>query len=52
MLLKARQLQLFCFLQDTAKKTKWIVDLVQGIMSEHAAAAEAAETQHQAGMVR
>ncbi|KAL0041710.1 hypothetical protein WJX79_001768 [Trebouxia sp. C0005] len=33
---------------DTAKKTKWVVELVQGIMADHDAATEDAQTQHSA----
>ncbi|KAL0022160.1 hypothetical protein WJX77_000772 [Trebouxia sp. C0004] len=32
--------------QDTAKKTKWVVELVQGMMADHDAAAEDAQAQH------
>lgn len=38
--------------QDTAKKTKWVVELVQGIMADHDAATEDAQTQHSAELVR
>ena len=38
--------------QDTAKKTKWVVELVQGIMADHDAATEDEQTQHSAELVR
>ena len=41
-----------CVSQDTAKKTKWVVELVQGIMADHDAATEDAQTQHSAELVR
>ncbi len=40
-----------CVSQDTAKKTKWVVELVQGVMADHDAATEDAQTQHSAELV-
>ena len=40
-----------CVTQDTAKKIKWVVKLVQGIMADHDAATEDAQTQHSAALV-
>ncbi len=41
-----------CMLQDTAKKTKWVVELIQGIMGDHEASLEAEKTQHTTQLVR
>lgn len=34
------------YLQDTAKKTKWVVELLQGILADHDAAMESAQAVH------
>ena len=39
------------YLQDTAKKTKWVVELLQGILADHDAAMESAQAVHVFEMV-
>lgn len=37
--------------QDTAKKTKWVVELVQGIMADNDASTETVQAQHGSDLV-
>ena len=37
--------------QDTAKKTKWVGELLQGVMADHDASMETAQAQHGSDLV-
>lgn len=39
-------------LQDTVKKTKWVLDLVQGLIADNDASSEALQSQHATDLVR